>query len=272
MSNLPVSVLIPTYNRPHTLAEALESIARQTVKPNQIVIVNDAGHSVEHVVQLYSELHIVLVNMPENGGHVVARNKGLEYVTEPWVMLLDDDDLILPDHLETSWAYTEEADFIYTDAEIFDYTMDGDTRIPTSRRLFAYSYDPHLLRSFNTIISSGAIYKTALHETLGVFDLAVFNYWDWDWCLRVAAHGKMKRVPRATTLYAFSENGDNQSANLSEKRNRYFRLFCHKHGLGELPTKNFFLMLEEESLKKQEQQSQMVWDGLPIHTRFCSKQ
>lgn len=270
MPKVPVSVLIPTFNRPHTLAEALESILRQTTHPEEVIVVNDAGHSVHEVAVLYSELNIKVVNMPVNQGHVAVRNAGLKYVTQPWIMLLDDDDLILPDHLETLWSQSEEADFIYSDAEVFDYRMDGLTRVPIARKVFAYSFDARLLRKFNTIISSGALYRRLLHEKLGPFDEDVKNYWDWDWCLRVAAESRIKRVARATTLYAYSPNGDNVSANLDEKRNRIFSAFCDKHQLGELPTMNFFLMLEQPELKAYESLSESVWDGQPIYSRFCS--
>jgi glycosyltransferase involved in cell wall biosynthesis len=270
LKKLPVSVLIPTYNRPHTLAEALESILRQTIHPEEIIVVNDAGHSVNEVAVLYSELNIKVVNMPVNCGHVAVRNQGLNHVTQPWIMLLDDDDLILPDHLETLWSFTEEADFIYADAEVFDYRMDGLTRIPIARKLFAYSFDQALLRKFNTIISSGALYRRSLHDKLGRFDEGVKNYWDWDWCLRVAAVVRIKRVARATTLYAYSPNGDNVSANLDEKRNRIFSTFCAKHQLGELPTMNFFLMLEQPELKAYESLTEIKWDGQPVYTRFHS--
>jgi glycosyltransferase involved in cell wall biosynthesis len=270
LKKLPVSVLIPTYNRPHTLAEALESILRQTTHPEEIIVVNDAGHSVNEVAVLYSELNIKVVDMPANCGHVAVRNTGLDYVTQPWIMLLDDDDLILSDHLETLWSHSDDADFIYADAEVFDYKIDGHTRVPIARKLFAYTFDSGLMRKFNTIISSGALYRRSLHEKLGRFDEQVNNYWDWDWCLRVAEVARVKRVARATTLYAFSANGDNVSANLNERRNRIFSAFCAKHQLGELPMMNFFLMLEQPELKAYESLSETVWDGQPIYTRFCS--
>jgi GT2 family glycosyltransferase len=115
------------------------------------------------------------------------------------------------------------------------------------------------------------LYRRRLHEQLGQFDEQVFNYWDWDWCLRVAKVGKIVRVPKATTLYAFAAGGDNQSAQLSEKRKQYFHYFCEKHQLGELPMMNFAKMLEQPELKACESESEQLWDGKPLHTRLSSR-
>lgn len=42
-----ISIVIVTYNRIPALCEPLESISMQTIKPYEVIIVNDAGESVE---------------------------------------------------------------------------------------------------------------------------------------------------------------------------------------------------------------------------------
>ena len=41
---MKVSVIIPTYNRKHTLGRAIESIISQTIKPLEIIIVDDGSN------------------------------------------------------------------------------------------------------------------------------------------------------------------------------------------------------------------------------------
>lgn len=275
MPNTTVSVLIPTYNRPHTLAEALEALRLQTVQPTEIIIVNDAGESVEEAVAQYPELPIAVKNLPENSGHVRARNVALSHATGEYVMLLDDDDLIIPGHLEhmLQAISMSEADFVYSDVEIFDYRTEGFTRVPTTRRLFSYHFNESLLRHFNTIVTSGTLYRRAIHDRIGEFDEDVHNYWDWDFCLRVLEGGyRMHRVSIAGTLYAFSPGGGNQSGEMTSRREGYLRTLCEKHGLGELPMKNFFLMLEDPEIKQYEADSERLWDGLPIVSRYADAQ
>lgn len=66
------------------------------------------------------------------------------------------------------------------------------------------------------------------------------------------------------------EGGGNQSADLGGKRKRYLDRLSEKHGLGELPTKNFAVLLEEPDMKRREAPTDIVWDGKPVHSRLHS--
>ncbi len=265
-----VSIITPTYNRPNTLAELLEALSRQTYPDFEVIIVNDAGISVQEVVALYPELKATVIDLPNNSYHVVARNAALPHVQGRYIMPIDDDDLIISDHIEcmVQAIEREHADLVYADVEIFDYRVEQGTRIPTKRLLFAYEHDFELICKFNTYVASGSIYRRELHEILGTFDVEIRNYWDWDWILRVMKKGsKVHKVARASTLYAFaSSGGDNQSGKQDVMR-MYLDRLCVKHDLGHLPTKNFFLMLEEEEIRSRRAASQLCWDGQPFISR-----
>src|SRR4051812_31597179 len=96
-----VSVIIPTYNRRFALAELVEVLYRQTWKSFEVIIVNDHGDSPEFIKDLYPELDIRVLHVPENKGHVHARNVGIAQAKGQYIMLIDDDDLIVLDHMET---------------------------------------------------------------------------------------------------------------------------------------------------------------------------
>jgi glycosyltransferase involved in cell wall biosynthesis len=264
-----ISVITPTYNRPHTVAELLEALSRQTFTDFEVILVNDAGAPIDAVVALYPELQVQVIRLPVNSYHVWARNAALVHVRGEWIMPIDDDDLIVPDHMERMLKEAQDADLVYGDVEIFDYTTKDGTRIPTGRFLFAYEHSPELLRSFNTYVASGSLYRRELHDKLGPFDPEVRNYWDWDWILRVMGHGcRVKKVSRAGTLYAFaSAGGDNQSGKQDAMR-PYLDKLSEKHGLGFLPTKNFFLMLEEEAIRSRRTASEILWNGEPMVSRY----
>ncbi|WJQ07122.1 glycosyltransferase family 2 protein [Geobacillus stearothermophilus] len=266
-----VSVVIPTYNRPYPLAELLEALSRQTYKPFEVIIVNDGGVPVHDVVVLYPELDIRLIDRRDNEGHVAARNAGVQAARGEFIMLCDDDDLVLPCHLERMVAALEHADFAYADAEIVQYRTENDRRIPSARFLFAYEYDLEAMRTFSTYVPSGSVYRKALHDNIGYFDASVHHYWDWDFFLRAAAACRVTRVAAATVLYAFSADGDNVSRQLDDKRRAYLRRLCEKHGLGDLPMKNFWLLLDEPEVAKRRAKSEVLWDGKPIVSRFWAQ-
>jgi glycosyltransferase involved in cell wall biosynthesis len=262
-----ISILIPTYNRPHFLCELLEAIVGQHYPNLEVIVVNDFGEPVEFIRELYPELAIQIINMPTNQKHVNARNAGLKLATGELVMLCDDDDIILPGHLERMLAALEEGyDLVYSDVEMFDYRIKGNTRIPVSRRLFAYEYDLEGMKRFSTFVSSGCLYRRSIHDHIGPFDAGMLHYWDWDFFLNVTAAFRVKRVPVASALYAFSQQGDNMSANHEEMR-PYLDKLSAKHGLGYLPTKNFSVLLEEPEVKSRKASSKIIWDGNPIMSR-----
>ncbi|MBU9712680.1 glycosyltransferase family 2 protein [Evansella tamaricis] len=264
-----VSIVIPTFNRLYPLAELIEALSRQAYQNFEVIIVNDAGEMVDIIRDLYSELNITIVNLPENQHHVFARNTGVAQANGELIMLIDDDDIILDTHIETMVEAIEDCDFVYSDVEIVDYKVKDHVRYVTNRFLFAYQYDLDAMKKFSTFVPSGCLYRRKIHETIGYFDMEVKNYWDWDFFLRVANVYQVKRSPVANVLYEFSAGGTNQSSYTASMR-KYLDRLCEKHGLGELPTKNFFLLLEEEEVVARKALSKVVWDGQPIISRLVN--
>ncbi|MDA7025316.1 glycosyltransferase family 2 protein [Bacillus sp. CLL-7-23] len=265
-----ISIVIVTHNRIPALCELLESIVKQSIKPYEVIIVNDAGERIDSVQSLYSDLPIKVIDLAENVKHVKARNIGVKEATGDVIMLSDDDDFFTPCHMERMANAMKAADLVYSDAEIVSFKMKDETRIPISRRLFAYALDLEEMRRFSTYIPSGSMYKRSLHREIGYFDPGVHHYWDWDFFLRTAASFQVKRVPVASVIYAFSNQGDNQSSNLSKKRQYYLNILSEKHQLGSLPVKNFFVLLDESELRKRQAVSEIVWDGKPVISRFSN--
>ncbi|MFS0836610.1 glycosyltransferase family 2 protein [Paenibacillus sp. 1P03SA] len=267
-----ISAVIPTYNRPYVLGELLETLAAQNYPNMEVLVVNDAGVSVDFVADAYPELAVTVINQPVNLKHVHARNEALSRARGELILLCDDDDLLTPGHIRRMLAALEEtgADFAYSDAELFDYRVEGRTRIPVSRRLFAYGFDLAEMRAFSTYVPSGTLYRRAIHDTLGPYDPEVHHYWDWDFFLRTANVYKITRVPVASVLYAFSLKGDNVSGNRQEG-NPYLGRLCAKHGLGELPSENFFTLLDKPHMRQREAPSAIVWDGAPVISRLAEQ-
>lgn len=260
MKTQSVSVVIPTYNRLPYLRELLTSLRAQTVQPDEVIIVNDAGESVDELLNEFTSLPIRIEHLPENVLHVHARNHGVSIATSEYIMLIDDDDWIVKTHIETMLREVQDYDLAYSDVEIVEYQLVNGSRVPVERMLFAYHYDLAEMKKFSTFVPSGCIYKKELHERIGHFDPEVKNYWDWDFFLRVAEAGSVKRVAIAGGIYDFTPGGQNQSANLDSMR-IYLDRLCVKHSLGLLPVKNFKLLLKEPDIILRQASSQIVWNG-----------
>jgi glycosyltransferase involved in cell wall biosynthesis len=92
---LDYSVVIPAYNAAATIRQAIDSVLRQTVGPQGIVVVDDG--STDETATVVSSISgpIVLIRQ-DNGGPGAATTAGLARIDAPFVATLDADDLWLP--------------------------------------------------------------------------------------------------------------------------------------------------------------------------------
>jgi glycosyltransferase involved in cell wall biosynthesis len=100
-TTVPVSVVIPAYNRERMLRRALESVLAQRPAPAEIVVVDDA--STDRTAAVAQELGATVVRHERNAGEGAARNSGIAAAGQPWIALLDSDDEWLPHHLASLW-------------------------------------------------------------------------------------------------------------------------------------------------------------------------
>jgi glycosyltransferase involved in cell wall biosynthesis len=63
-----VTVLIGTYNRPDYLREAIQSVIHQTMQDWELLVMNDGGVNVAHVVQEFQDERISYFNDDINKG------------------------------------------------------------------------------------------------------------------------------------------------------------------------------------------------------------
>ncbi|HEY6428791.1 MAG TPA: glycosyltransferase, partial [Acidimicrobiales bacterium] len=110
--DFPVSVVIPTYNRPIELAQTVRSVLGQVDVEVEIVIVDD-GDSRGALGPVQEDPRVRVVVTPQPGsGEGAARNAGLETVAAAWVAFCDDDDLWHPRKLATQLATADGADWM----------------------------------------------------------------------------------------------------------------------------------------------------------------
>lgn len=93
-----VSVIVPTHNRPEFLAEALHSVAAQTERSFECIVVDDG--SAEPVRLPFADVRFRLVRSESSQGVAAARNLGIQRATGDYVAFLDDDDLWAPTRLQ----------------------------------------------------------------------------------------------------------------------------------------------------------------------------
>jgi glycosyltransferase involved in cell wall biosynthesis len=106
----PVSVVIPCYRCQETVRRSADSVARQTWRPAELILVDDGSEdaSVDVLRALEKEcgrnwLKVVL--LAENHGAADARNAGWDVASQPFVCFLDADDAWHPRKVEIQLRY-----------------------------------------------------------------------------------------------------------------------------------------------------------------------
>ena len=103
-----ISVVIPYYNREQYIDETIQSVLAQTLKPLEIIIVNDCSReSARRYLDRYADV-CTIVDLPVNMGPAAARNAGIRRARGQFIAFLDDDDVWLPDKLEIQRRYMAE--------------------------------------------------------------------------------------------------------------------------------------------------------------------
>lgn len=106
MSN--VSVIIPVYNRPKEVEELLQSLAKQTYKDFEIVIVEDGSIlTSESVCKAYETKLNIQYFFKTNSGPGSTRNYGMEKSTGDFFVILDSDCIVPPHYMQTLHQYLE---------------------------------------------------------------------------------------------------------------------------------------------------------------------
>jgi glycosyltransferase involved in cell wall biosynthesis len=100
MTTSSITAVIPLYNKAQHIAEALQSIHRQSVPPVQTIVIDDgSSDGGDGIVEAMARPDLLLVRQT-NAGPGAARNHGLALAGTPYVAFLDADDIWLPHHLE----------------------------------------------------------------------------------------------------------------------------------------------------------------------------
>ncbi len=196
-----VSVVIPCYNPPRFLEEAVASVRAQDYRPIEIILVDDGTDSPggRRLLQSLAPTVTRYIEQP-NLGLAAARNAGFRAASGEYVAPLDADDKLAPTFLSecvAALAAHPEHAFVYTDYRVF-----GEKRY--TERL--PDYNLYRLLSQNTLIYASLLRRADWELAGGYDDSMRLGYEDWDFWLRLGERERFgHHLPRP--LFHYRKHG-----------------------------------------------------------------
>jgi phosphatidylinositol alpha-1,6-mannosyltransferase len=169
-----VSVIVPCWNVEDFLVKTLESIAGQTYKNIEIIVVDDG--STDRTREVAAAVPGVHVLAQENRGAPAARNAGARQAKGAFLLFCDADVLLQPHAIARFVQLLElhpDRDFAYSAFRL------------GWRSFHRLEFDPERLRHHNYINTVSLIRASAFPG----FDETLSRYQDWDLWLTVSARG-----------------------------------------------------------------------------------
>lgn len=225
-ANPVVSLIMPTYNRPDSLPEALESIAKQTFKDIEVIVVNDGGCDVDYVIEAAAEnINIKYICHDNNKGVSAARNTGIRNAQGKYITYLDDDDMLYPPHIKILVDFLETTKYhvAYVDAYRVLQEKRESEYITIAKEIY-YSQDFN--RDYFLVASYIAV-QTIMHEkacieNVGYFDESLTTHEDLDMWIRLSHNYEFAHIPKVTS--EFKEKNDGISGTSCDKLGRLTNL------------------------------------------------
>lgn len=167
-----ISVVIPVYNAANTITATLESVKNQTVRPSEIILVDDGStdNSADRIKQFKEanpDMNLMLISK-SNGGVSSARNAGMKAASGKWIALLDSDDVWLPPKLARQIEVikgNQDIDFLGTtrnDEKI--------SRVLWKKFNLLTKIGPRLLLVKFVFVVPTVLFKKEIPERAGYFD------------------------------------------------------------------------------------------------------
>ncbi len=178
------SIIIPTYNSGATLAVVLGSVAQQTEKNVEVVIMD--GLSTDNTLEIAESFKVQILGLKifqeKDDGIYDAMNKAMDRATGKWLCFMGSDDKFYnEDVLERITRFTEttRAKVIYGNVHIL-----GDTGWAKDGDIYAGEFDIHKLLNQNICHQAIFYNREFIKNEIGYFSLEYKKSSDWDYNLR----------------------------------------------------------------------------------------
>ncbi len=209
MSTPPrISVIITAYNSEAFLNDAIRSILRQTLRPAEIVVIDDGStDNTGKIAKSYASVGLRYFRQ-DNLGEGAARNRGIHETNGEWIAFLDADDIWSDDKLQLQVEFAQSHPEI---GMVSGNKLWWDTEENT-RLLVRYGQVPakYLYKELivKNIVGDPSIVfvRRILFEKAGLFRTDLRIGVDWEMWLRIAKYTSIGFIDASLITYRWHKS------------------------------------------------------------------
>jgi glycosyltransferase involved in cell wall biosynthesis len=226
-----ISAIIPVFNGRRFLKAAVASVLRQTLRPCELLLVDDGssdGSCDEYLApNPNSPVPIRVIRRP-NGGQSAARNTAASEATGSLLAFLDQDDIWYPHHLKDLSALMKQDDrlgWVYSDLDEIDAEGLLFAR-SIVQRMAAHPKERiiDLLMGDMFVVPSASLVRKSAFFSVGGFDECLSGYEDDDLFLRLFRNGYANRfLPQGTVQWRLYPGSASTTSRMAKSRRIYVR-------------------------------------------------
>jgi len=203
-----VSIIIRTKNRPQLLRRTLQSLEDQIFRDFEVIIIEDGPETALNIIEKFPRLQINYHFTEDSVGRVRAANYGLQLAMGKYINFLDDDDVLLPNHIQVLTHHLkqdESIDLVHAGSierwvkykSIDPLVIDAYDRVVNKAQ--AFSKDRIFFQNYFPI--QAVMFKRELYITYGGMDETLEYLEDWDLWIKYSLGGSFKSVSEITSIY-----------------------------------------------------------------------
>ena len=222
--------IIPYYNGSKFIERALISIYKQTVLPDEVVVVDDGSRVDERdfLIELNKKYSFHLVHKI-NGGQGSARNTGVAESSSKYICFLDQDDFYLPRHNEIllKGIPADEPDFGWVYGDLIE--ADGDGLVKKMDLIKECATHPKrdlvtMLREDMFVLPSASLINRRAFEDVDGFDEQFTGYEDDDLFLRLYRKGWGNTfIDKSVYTWCMHNESTSYTIKMARSRFRYLK-------------------------------------------------
>ena len=219
MNKPRVSVIIPVYNQGQYLGEAIESVAGQTAKPFEIIVVDDG--CTDNSAEIARGFESVIVTRQSRQGTASARNRGAGMANGDYLAYLDADDYWCVNKLEVQLeCLTADADLDMVFGGVRQFiSPELPEPVKQSKKI--------LIEEMVGICASTMLVKRDSFTRVGPFDTSFVRCEFIDWYARARSLGLKESRPEEVVCFRRIHQS-NQGTRERESRNEYLHALKKK--------------------------------------------